>query len=295
MGKDARKRNQSPSQSIELQRARTTLLKRILKFVALRPVFQPGLDGYLTLLASSEAEEASRLGKTYKTVDFNALKSTPERIPLFLPSSIPAQNRSTVCGGGSLAMVEDALRFAAAEETLTALRGQLIKRSCAYTYKQKHSPSQRIFTQFRTLLAHTEAKIALLELRYNDHRSALVALRGAGDWEQTLRVLAPEDVRGMGEKALTEEERVELVHTRRIAGLSDKEIEGELEELVNVPVISFDPVLAVGDGFQSLSWIWYSTGKNSTDIGHIEDCMSLPLSSTQCGQLTFFRSASRVV
>lgn len=191
--------------------------------------------------------------------------STPERIPLYLPSSFPPEHRSLVCMGG-IEDVEDRLRLAQASEALTKLRCQLMKRTYASRYKVRNISTQRHYTRFRTLQEQTENKIKISSLQYNTARGALLQLRGPGIWEKMLQKLAPEDVRGLSEKALVEEEKEETRRTRTMAGMEEYHAteEGTID---NVPAGTFNPHLAIGEGYRTLSWIWYSTTGDEINKG----------------------------
>lgn len=230
-------------QQTAIQQRRTNLLKRIQKLITLWHKFMPGLDSYLASRSSCVLDATST--------------STPEHIPLYFPSSFPLEHRSSICTGG-IENIEDRLRFAQASESLTKLRCQLMKRTYASQYKVRNISSQRHYTRFRTLQEQTENKIKLSTLQYNTARNALLQLRGEGTWETTLRKLHAEDIRGLSEKALVEEEKEENRWTRTMAGLNEHQTteEGTLDD---VPTTLFNPHLAVGEGHRTLSWIWYST------------------------------------
>jgi len=239
---DVKNANKTLMQRTTIQQQRTNLLKRIQKLIAIRHKFMPGLDSYL-------ASEPCNLNATST--------STPECIPLYFPSSFPLQHRSLICTGG-IEDIEDRLRFAQASEALTKLRCQLMKRTYASRYKVRNISSQRHYTRFRTLQAQTENKVKISSLQYNTARDALLRLRGPGAWEKTLRKLGAEDVRGLSEKALVEEEKEETRRTRTMAGMKDHQMSEE-DMTDNVPAGTFNPHLAVGEGYRTLSWIWYST------------------------------------
>ena len=230
-------------QQTAIQQRRTDLLKRIQKLIALRHKFMPGLDSYLASQSSFILDPTSM--------------STPEHIPLYFPSSFPPEHRSSICMGG-IEDIEDCLRFAQATESLTKLRCQLMKRTYASQYKVCTISTQRHYTRFRTLQDQTENKIKLSSLQYNTARNALLQLRGPGVWEKTLRELHGEDIRGLSERALIEEEKEETRWTRTMAGVREYQAteEGVADD---VPSSTFSPHLAVGEGYRTLSWIWYST------------------------------------
>ena len=146
----------------------------------------PGLEVYL--------RETANLGD-------DVSMSTPEYIPLHLPSSLPSEKRPSVYVRG-LAEVEDRLRYAQASEALTELRCQLTKRTYASRYRTANISSQTHYTRFRELKDQTDSKIKAACSRYKLARRGLVNLRGKGDWEKKLQELHVEDVRGLSEKAL---------------------------------------------------------------------------------------------
>jgi hypothetical protein len=247
---DVKNANKTLMQQTTIQQRRTNLLKSIQKFIAVRHKFMPGLNSYL-------ASEPSILDTTSM--------STPERVRLYFPSSFPSEQRSLICTGG-IEDVEDRLRFAQASEALTKLRCQLMKRTYASRFKVRNISTQRHYTRFRTLQEQTENKIKILSLQYNIARDALLRLRGPGVWEKTLQKLGPEDVRGLSERALIEEEKEETRRTRTMAGIVEYQAteEGIID---NVPAGTFDPHLAVGEGHRTLSWIWYSTTGDELNNG----------------------------
>jgi hypothetical protein len=57
-----------------------------------------------------------------------------------------------------------------------------------------------------------------------------------------------------------------------MAGLSEKEVDGELDGIENVPTVAVNPVLSVGESRRFLSWIWYDVGERetSTDSGLVD-------------------------
>ena len=210
----------------------------------------PGLDVYIAELPIPPREVSM---------------STPELIPLYLPSSLPENKRSCVCISG-VQEIEDRLRFAQASEALTKLRCQLMKRTYASRYKIRNNvSSQRHYTRFHTLQEHTEAKIKSACRQYTTSRDAILALRGPGTWEKTLQELRSHDVRGLSEKALIEEERQENRQTRAMAGLRPDLPSGQKDNFEALPETFLNPNLTVGEGHRTLSWIWYTTTNKEVD------------------------------
>ena len=118
-------------QQTSIQRQQTNLLKRIMKFSAIQKTYMPGLDKHIAELLPPPKE---------------ALTSTPELIPLHLPSSLPENKCPLVCIPG-IKEIEDRLRFAQASEALSKLRCQLMKRTYTTRYKVWNNvSSQRHYT-----------------------------------------------------------------------------------------------------------------------------------------------------
>ena len=102
-------------------------------------------------------------------------------------------------------------------------------------------------------------------------RNAILGLQGPGIWEKTLQELHPNDIRGLSEKALTNEEQQENWQTRVMAGLSPELMVGQTENFEALPETSFNPKLAVGEGHRTLSWIWYTTTSKEVNNNHFSD------------------------
>ena len=253
-------------QETALVHRQTSLLKHIQQFVAVRASFLPGLNGFLSV---SKAHDTSA--------------TNVEKIPLHLPSSIPPNKHALVCIA-DVDKIEERFREGQATEALTQLRLQLAKRVCAARYKSINVDSQRAFTRFRTLQEQTEAKIKACQLHYTVACQALLSLHGHGPWEDTLQVLKPEDVRGLGERALMTEEREADSRMCRLAGFTDTEgavLMDTAFALAQEPLAptEFVPRLARGEGTRTLSWIWYSISGEELGNCSTEACA---LSTFQC-------------
>ncbi|KAF8229112.1 hypothetical protein L208DRAFT_1379067 [Tricholoma matsutake] len=88
-------------------------------------------------------------------------------------------------------------------------------------FTQVHEALMKLQCQLmkQTYANHVESKIKAASWQYRTAWIALLNLRGPGIWEQTLQELHLSDIRGL----------------------------------------RGGPQLAVGDGYRTLSWIWYST------------------------------------
>ncbi len=100
------KKNTMTVQATKLQTHCTTLLKHILKFQKIQQSFRPGLCSHL--------EENTQLDR------LTELNSTPERIPLYLPSSWPNKAREKLCSS-TIVDIENQLQYAQAHDALAML------------------------------------------------------------------------------------------------------------------------------------------------------------------------------
>ena len=253
---ETKKTSRTTLQETALVRKRTHLLKRIQEFVAVRACYLPGLADFLVAL---------RMGKT--------LMSHAEDIPLYLPSSIPADKRASVCIA-DVHKIKERFREGQATEALTQLRLQLAKRTCAFRYKSQNADSQRSYTRFRALQDQADDKIKESQLHYTVARAALLSLRGSGGWEKTLQVLRREDVRGLGERALMMEEHAEENRMRKLAGVDLNVPVSTAYSIAQEPLAptEFVPNLSRGEGTRTLSWIWYSTSREELEDSSTKAC-----------------------
>lgn len=175
-----------------------------------------------------------------------------EDIPLFMPSDLAAAVRSLICDAKLIA-VEDELREAQTSESLDDLRRALRARTFANKFKIKNVTGQRANTRAHEWQKTIDNQALTSKYRYRRARKALLALRGHGAWEATLKELKDEDVRAFNERALTEVERLERVEARRVAGFTEEQIEAETID---------NSGLQLGEGRRAIhiSWIWYSAG-----------------------------------
>lgn len=245
---DTRESSLTTVQATEIQKRRTALLTRIQKFAEAQHIFMPGLRSFL---------------KSHRSSDD---KSAPEHMKVYLPSSIPVENRQHVCSS-TLVDIESRLRVAHAAEALSGLRRQLRTRMMAQKLNDKHAASQRAYVRSKALQDQVESRIRSYQRQYNMAREAVLALRGPGDSEAHMPELKPEDVRGINERSMTAQEKREQANARRMAGLPE---DGGVNEVEAVPLVAFDPRLALGEGQRRLSWIWYSVGEGELHEGSPE-------------------------
>ncbi|KAI3613006.1 hypothetical protein WG66_005266 [Moniliophthora roreri] len=231
-------------QETNLLSRRTSLLNRIRRFHQTQLLHIPALASHMPTLTEDEADK-------------------PENIKLLLPSRLSETIRLVICSK-EIIELEDQLRYAQAHECLGNITDLLCARSIAYRNSSRVTPSQGAYTKARGLRDQIEAKIKSNRDRYCTAREALLALRGTGDWERILRVLKPEDIRGMNERLLRDEEMAIYREDQLRAGVSASHINGILSgEADNIPTIEDDGLLSKNT---SPSWIWFF-GREEAEAG----------------------------
>ncbi|KAJ7021698.1 hypothetical protein C8F04DRAFT_915242, partial [Mycena alexandri] len=101
------------------------------------------------------------------------------------------------------------MRAGEAEEALEDVRVGLRTRTMTNRYKLRNWTGQGMLMKGQGILRQINVRIHIAKLRYRYARSALMALRGHGDWEERLKVLGDDDVRALNERALTAEEKAQ--------------------------------------------------------------------------------------
>jgi hypothetical protein len=206
----------------------------------------------------------------------------PETIPIYLLSSIPADARPRVCPS-ALVEQEEALRSAQADQALRQLRAGLRTRTFAHRFKRKHLGGQGAYTKSRDLLDAIKDRIRSAAARYRAARAALLALRGRGPWEEELRELKQEDIWGMSERALNDEEKEENRKARLLAGLPAEAEGGDVDEYGEPVELTVLFGLETGEGRRMLSWLWYTGNNKESDVttdGSLHEGMCFD--SSQC-------------
>jgi hypothetical protein len=199
---------------------------------------------------------------------------SPENMQLWLPSAIDDPHVRTQICPSSLCEIEAELRYAQLIEALANLRRQLRQRVYVGKLKNKNGNGQAYWLKSNTFLAQVEGRIRVFRAQYDAARAALLNLRGEGAWSDTYQELKPEDIRGISQNAVTNQEAAELKQTRALAGLSGDREDGELDDLMNMDTdpSTANPRAALGEGHHTLSWIWYTvtTGELGEDKKSVE-------------------------
>jgi hypothetical protein len=224
-----------PAMQLEFTKRRRALMTRIRGFRKVQRAYMPNVRTYMTHTQREMwDEEGSR---------------EAESIRLFLPSDVTDElGRWAACAVG-LPEVEESLHEAEALDALEDLRQGLRTRTMTNRFRIRNSTGQRALTRGQGILRQIAVRIHKAKLRYRYARNALVRLRGhTGGWEKRLKVLREEDVRALGERALTAEEAAGAEQLRTLGAV----IEGG---------VAAAGAVAAGETNNTLSWIWYDVKK----------------------------------
>jgi hypothetical protein len=136
---------------MHLEERRTSLQRKLMRLRELQAHFMPGLATHQPLLPTRTC--------------------LPEDVPLFLPSSFPADTHSSIC---SLALSEPEmqLRIAQTSDSLSALRYHLRIHNYTHRFKVKHITGQGPTTQAREVLENISNKIQSSATKYRRAREA---------------------------------------------------------------------------------------------------------------------------
>ncbi|THU86479.1 hypothetical protein K435DRAFT_683541, partial [Dendrothele bispora CBS 962.96] len=250
------------TQDLELQRKRTTLLKRIVHFRNLQRLLMPRLSEVISEKDMQHVEDPDA--------------DKPEKIKLFLPSDCESQSGRIRACVGELPDVEARLREAEALDALQGIREGLRARTSTSRFKVRNVTGQVGNTRASGILRQIDIRIHSGKIRYRLARDALLRLRGHGDWEERLRDLKDGDVRGLSERVITREEteRRERLRERAVQeqNLDDEDFYFQEEGMYS---------RVQGETRGRLSWIWWDQWelKNGSpddpdyiDAVHVEYC-----------------------
>ncbi|KAF8139538.1 hypothetical protein K438DRAFT_1995909 [Mycena galopus ATCC 62051] len=140
--------------------------------------------------------------------------------------------------------------------------------------QQAHTPARGKMTEpnnhsgdhASTLVHIAPRKVRSATTRYRAARIALLALRGLGAWENELQELRKEDIRGMTERALNDEEKEENKKVRWLAGLPEDASGEDINEYGEPVELTVLFNLETSEGRRNLSWIWYTGGVKDSDV-----------------------------
>jgi hypothetical protein len=146
-------------------------------------------------------------------------KAHYHNVRLFLPSELNDCDRRWYCPSG-LAGLENRLRYAEATDALENLHHHLRTHSFTNRFKIANVTGQINNTRSRETQNRIDDKVRQSQLQYCHARTALLALRGKGEWEQVLQVLERSDIRALNERQMTEQEKDDIERVRLRAGVT---------------------------------------------------------------------------
>jgi hypothetical protein len=195
------------------------------------------------------------------TMETRDLDNQPELTSLVMPSTLSALARARL--NGPLLHCEVQLRQAAAQESLTELLNQLQSRQLFKSYRQSNARGTRATIAVAESLRRCSNSTMLAANAYQRHRAALGRLDPNGLWAARLKDLRDSDIRGINERALTEDEaRARDTAAWLLQKIPNSTVQNEEDcsddELVALPIRPTVPG-ETGDRYGAISWIWYNT------------------------------------
>ena len=222
---------------------RSVIQARLRVWEALRIVYMPGLLQYWQDIG----EDPNR--------DVEA-----EEKALWLPSSLPASRRETICHVG-LPDMELKLRAAQLADALNGVRHALRVKARMIQFKNKNICGQRSGTRSRAIIDGIHERAKSQAYRYRIAREARFSLEGEGEWCSVYRELKNDDVR-----SYQDPERAKAWAGRR--GIEEDGIavddvgerdDGQDEMDIDLLPADRTPREGTGQTRRTLSWIWTTT------------------------------------
>lgn len=159
--------------------------------------------------------------------------------------------------------MERDIRYACAIDALGELRRALHLRVYVSKLKVKNITGQRPNTKARSMQQTIEHRVASASNKYRQARRAYISLAGEGEGKQ-LKELKPEDVAGLGERAVEERERREIEATRlRVRGARQTAESSQAEDETVATIATGGPTS--GESRRHISWLWYQGGLEMGD------------------------------
>lgn len=211
----------------KIQEWRHSLLVKIGRFRALQQTYMPGA-------AHAIAEDEA-------TRDPDAAPPRPEKIKLFMPSTMPVDDDPLRgCVRGLLDM-ETKLRLAQCDNSLATLRSRLHAKRHIIYFRNSNVAGQVQATKAGSLIGRVGERVEAIANRYRRGRAALVSLQGPG-YAPQFRTLRAEDIQLDGD-----------------AGESDAAARKKLA-MIGLGKGARAPRNAPGTTKRVMSWIWTVPG-----------------------------------
>ncbi|KAJ7429980.1 hypothetical protein B0H11DRAFT_1765938 [Mycena galericulata] len=218
-------------QESKIQERRLTFLAKHRKFQRLQEIYTPGAA------RASEAAEAA--------LDPEAPPILAERIRLFMPSELSAEEREHGCQRGIVAM-EARLREAQCMDALIALRSHLHAKRHLISFRNKNITGQVKATKSRTLIGSVGDKATAAANKYRQGRAALLKLKGP-DYARHFQELKDSDLTLDGEEVSSD-----TVARKKLS-------------MLNAGKGARAPRHISGSSKRVLSWIWTAGGALEDD------------------------------
>ena len=205
----------------DVQEQRTVLQRHLDQYRSQQQVYMPCVSALLAGLSGS------RVGDI-------------EAEQVFLPSDLDDAGRTTGCLG-DVASKEAQLREAQCFDSLETLRTIIRSRRSITYFRQLNQRSQRQNTRSWGALHRLKAREKLAVQKYRAARTALMHLRGPGDWTRTLRNLEDKDVKDLDSQVFDIDDTQDAPRKKRRVGQNSERAE-------------------YGSSTFQLSWIWLIGG-----------------------------------
>ncbi|KAI6151215.1 hypothetical protein BKA82DRAFT_3975358 [Pisolithus tinctorius] len=222
------------TQDTSLQRRRAALFRQIRQFREIQVVYMIGIESIVQRSEDPEAEAKA--------------------IRLCMPSELSPAERMSI--SDDISVIEAQLREAQCRDALGKLRNYLHTQTHFIKYRNTNIRGQRANTHAKTLISTLSSKIGRVVQKYRVARAALLALRGAGSWEEELRPLQTKDVCGP-----TASTSGDIDDPNAIIGSNGCQRSKKQREALR---------RGLGEGYRTTSWIWACGTVASGDEGMIE-------------------------
>ncbi|KAL0568471.1 hypothetical protein V5O48_013516 [Marasmius crinis-equi] len=253
--------NSTDSQSKSLTEQRSVLRTKIRNWSLIRHIYMPGL-----LRALQEMDEGFP--------DLTAEDLEPEKIQLWLPSTLPGDKRTAACFEG-LEKMENRLRKAQCADALDSIQHTLKLKARMLHFKYANVTGQRQGVKSRTTINRIHDRAKSAAQTYRAARLALLSLRGKGPWELIYRELKDPDVcsyvdpehvkQGPGRRG-TQEDEVGEEQSSISAGAATREGDGnDINLIINRRDKEVREEHGTGETRSVLSWIWLNGNIDRTD------------------------------
>jgi hypothetical protein len=193
------------SENRDIHHKRVALYRRIHNWRQAQMVYMPCVASILSLTTGTDGPESY---SSSANTPAERIENAPLYFPSSLPTSLPSQLRDTGLSPGLVAK-EIRLRIAQADDALAEIRRCRRTLTGLVLFKKLHvsGTGQKKNTRIRTLFKRLSNKTERVAERYRAARQALEVLDPGGTWQERLRVLRAEDIRGPGREEIDRYDR----------------------------------------------------------------------------------------